>query len=92
MGSLHIGACLWNAVCWDRHISWFISLGCVRMLLVLSLRQSIEVLIVGLNICLWIIMDMRLSVFLYLVMVFMQLMGVCLVVIFWASLLAIFFL
>ena len=53
-------------------------------------RQSRELLVVGLNIFLWIVLSLLFSRALYFVMVVLQLSAVCLVMILWASVLAFF--
>lgn len=53
-------------------------------------RQSNVLVVVGLNILLWIVLGLIFSKVLYLVMVVLQFSVVCLVMIFWASILAFF--
>lgn len=65
-------------------MSW----GLTRICPCIFWRQSRELLVVGLNIFLWMVLGLLLSRALYFVMAILQLIDVCLVMILWASLLA----
>lgn len=79
-----MGACLWSNTCWEHCMALAMAMGFVRILPCGSWRQSMRLLVVRWNICLWIILGLFLSSdVLYLVRGILQLIAVCFDVILW---------
>ena len=89
MISSQFGACRWNDDCCVLYISWAMSVGLVSMVPCEFWMQSMQFSVVGWNIFSWIVLGLVLSRVLYFFMAVLMLVMVCLVVILYASVLAV---